>query len=187
MKRIVILFFILCMLLPLTACGKRGAAPTPEPLAAETPAPTPEPTAEPTPFVPTPTPEPLPLIPDLPPVYDAALAEIFEGVLQVYPGTAGSSLRAARCAAWLLDWGTETKLTDDEIYSAVGCWLDEQDDERLKTFLESILAVYDRSYDLRGEYAEDIMRDAGVESPYYPWGERAFRAVEMVSYGCGLR
>ena len=108
-------------------------------------------------------------------------------MLSVYPGTAGTSLRAARCAAWLLDWGAVTTLTDDEIYSAVGSWLDEQDDERMQTFLESFLSVYDRSYDLRGEYAEDLMSDAGIESSLYPWNERAFRAVEMVSYGCGLR
>ena len=118
---------------------------------------------------------------------DAALEQIFEAVLSVYPGSAGSSLRAARCAAWLLDWGAVTSLTDDEIYSAVGSWLDQQDDERLRVFLESILSVYDRCYDLRGEYAQDIMIDAGVEASLYPWNDRAFRAVEMVSYGCGLR
>ena len=98
-----------------------------------------------------------------------------------------ASWAAARCAAWLLDWGAETKLTDDDIYSAVGCWLDEQDDERLHLFLESILSVYDRCYDLRGEHAQDLMSDAGVESSLYPWNDRAFRAVEMVCYGCGLR
>ena len=183
-KRIIILS--LFVLLSLAACGKAVPSPTPEPAAVvvETPAPTPEPTPEPTP---APTPEPLPLIPDLPEVHDEALEQIFEAVLSVYPGTAGTSLRAARCAAWLLDWGAVTTLTDDEIYSAVGSWLDEQSDERMQVFLESILSVYDRCYDLRGEYAEGIMSDAGIESSLYPWNDRAFRAVEMVSYGCGLR
>ena len=186
MKKITILILVLCTLLALAACGKAAPAPTPTPapVVTETPAPTPEPTPEPTP---TPTPTPLPLIPDLPEIHDEALEQIFEAVLSVYPGSAGCSLRAARCAAWLLDWGAVTSLTDDEIYSAVGSWMDEQDSERLNIFLESILSVYDRCYDLRGENAEALMSDAGIESSLYPWNDRAFRAVEMVSYGCGLR
>ena len=174
MRKTMLFMLLLCMLVLLAACGRQGAAPTPEPVTAPTQAP-------------APTPEPLPLMPELPEVHDAALEEIFEGVLSVYPGTAGSSLRAARCAAWLLDWGSVTKLTDDEIYSAVGTWMDGQNDERLRVFLESILAVYDRCYDLKGENAEAIMSDAGIESSLYPWNDRAFRAVEMVSLGCGLR
>ena len=186
MKKGTIIILTLFVLLSLAACGKAAPAPTaaPTPVVTEMPSPSPEATPEPTPVS---TPEPLPLIPDLPEVHDEALEQIFEAVLSVYPGTAGTSLRAARCAAWLLDWGAVTTLTDDEIYSAVGSWLDEQDDERMQTFLESFLSVYDRSYDLRGEYAEDLMSDAGIESSLYPWNERAFRAVEMVSYGCGLR
>ena len=186
MKKRTIIILSLLALLSLAACGKAAPAPTPTPapVVTETPAPTPAPTPEPTPV---PTPEPLPLIPDLPEVHDEALEQIFEAVLSVYPGTAGTSLRAARCAAWLLDWGAVTTLTDDEIYSAVGSWLDEQDDARMQTFLESFLSVYDRTYDLRGEYAEGLMSDAGIESSLYPWNDRAFRAVEMVSYGCGLR
>ena len=184
MKKKLALLLALCLLLSLCACAKKAeSAPTPAP---ETPAPTaaPEPTPTPTP---APTPEPLPLAPELPAVHDEALEEILDSVLTVYPGTAGSSLRSAICAARLLDWGVETELTDDEIYSAVGCWLDEQDDENLKIFLESIWPVYDRCYDLKGEYAKDLMRDAGIEDSLYPWNERAFRAVEMVCYGCGLR
>lgn len=184
MKKYLALLLALCMLFALAACGNKSAALTPAPTV--TPAPTIEPTPEPTP-VPTATPEPPPLVPDLPPVHDETLSNILEATLSVYPGTAGSSLRAARVAAWLLDWGAETKLTDDEIYSAVGTWLDGQSSERLQVFLESFLSVYDQSYNLRGENAEGIMSDAGVESSLYPWNERAARAVEMVSYGCGLR
>ena len=186
MKKRILVLFALLSLLVLAACGKAAPAPTPTPapVVTETPAPTPEPTPEPTP---APTPTPLPLIPDLPEIHDEALEQIFEAVLSVYPGSAGCSLRAARCAAWLLDWGAVTSLTDDEIYSAVGSWMDEQDSERLNIFLESILSVYDRCYDLRGENAEALMSDAGIESSLYPWNDRAFRAVEMVSYGCGLR
>ena len=182
MKKAFALLLILCLLAALPACGK--SAPAPAASATPAPTPTPEPSPEPTP---APTPEPLPLMPSLPPVRDAGLDAVLESALSVYPGAAGCSLRAARVAAWLLDWGSETALTDDEIYSATLCWMDEQSDENLKIFLESILSVYDRSYDLRGEYAADIMSDAGIESAHYPWGERAARAVEMVCYACGLR
>ena len=186
MKKYLALFLALSMIFAIAACGKKSGAPAPAPTASPTAAPTPEPTPEATP-VPTATPEPPPLVPDLPPVYDEDLSRILEATLSVQPGTAGSSLRAARVAAWLLDWGAVTKLTDDEIYSAVGTWLDAQSSERLQVFLESFLAVYDQSYNLRGENAEAIMSDAGIESSLYPWNERAARAVEMVSYGCGLR
>ena len=185
MKRLTALFLALLMLLSLTACGRKSeSAPAPAPTAApdavetEAPAPTPEP---------TPTPTPVPLVPDLPEVHDEALEAILGGVLTVYPGSAGSSLRAAAVAARLLDWGMETQLTDDEIYSAVGCYMDTLGDRDLQVFLESILTVYDASYNLRGEYGEDLLADCGAEDSLYPWNDRAFRAMEMISYGCGLR
>ncbi len=183
MKKSLILLLALTLLLPLGACAGRGApAPTAAPAAAPTPVPTPEPTPEP-----TPTPEPLPLAPDLPPVHDETLSGILEATLYVYPGTAGASLRAVRCAVWLLDWGMQTGLSDDEIYSAVGTWLDGQDEERVQIFLESIFPVYDQTYDLRGENAQARMEDAGVTESLYPWNDHAQHAAEMVLYGCGLR
>lgn len=186
MKRWICVLLCLCALLSLAACGKKAKpAPTESPVpspaaAAETPAPT---------ETPSPTPEatPIPVAPSLPPVTDEALFAVFDQVLQVNPGTAGSSLRAAACAARLLDWGAETALTDDEIYSAVGEYLKTLDDEQLRIFLDNILTVYDRSYDLKGESAQAMLADAGVTDSAWPWNERAFRAVEMISYGCGLR
>lgn len=181
MKRIPALLLACALAFALSGCAAGKPAPAPSP----TPAPTVTPGC--TTPMPTPTPEPLPLIPDLPPVHDEGLNQVLTSTLSVYPGSAGCSLRAAICAAWLLDWGAQTKLTDDEIYSATLCWMDEQSDENLKIFLESILSVYDRSYDLRGEHAEELMEDAGISASLYPWNDRAFRAVEMVCYACGLR
>ena len=146
---------------------------------------TPEPTATPEP---TPEPTPVPIQPELPPVYDEALSSILSSITtDVQPGSAGSSLKAANCAAKLLDWGTVTALTDDEIYSAVGGWLDEQDDEQLLMFFESFYSVYTQSYNLRSENAEALMGDAGISSANYPWGDAAAHAVEMVYYASGLR
>ena len=186
MKRLLTLLLCCCMLLTLCACGKNKAEPTPTPpvipdvTAMPTEAPAPEPSAEP-----TPTPEPLPLIPDLPEVHDPALEAILPEVMNVWPGAAGCSLRAARTAAALLDWGMETELTDDEIYSAMGCYLDTLNDEDFMLFRESFYSVYDASYNRRGEYAEGLLEDAGVESSAYPWNDKAFHVMEMLCYGLG--
>lgn len=186
MKRLLTLLLCCCMLLTLCACGKKSAAseptaaPVPEVTAPPTEAPAPEPSAEP-----TPTPEPLPLIPDLPELHDPALEAILPEVMTVGPGSAGSSLRAARTAAALLDWGMETELTDDEIYSAMGSWLDTLSDEDFMLFRESFYSIYDASYNLRGENAEGLLSDAGAGDCAYPWNEKAFHAMEMLCYGLG--
>lgn len=185
MKRLPALILALAMLLSLSACGKKpDSAPTPAvtPDAAETA----EPAATPAPS-PTPTPSPVPLIPDLPEVHDAALEAILADVLTVYPGSAGSSLRGAACAARLLDWGMETTLNDDEIYSATGCFLDTLEDKELLVFFESLDTVYNMGYDLRGENAEGLLSDAGVSDSAWPWNDRAFHALEMIYLGCGAR
>ena len=179
MKRVFSVFLCLALLLTLCACARKSTvvtvSPTPAPSPVEQ---TPEPTAPP---------EPIPLVPDLPPVHDAALSAVLDGVLNVWPGTAGSSLRAAACAARLLDWGMATTLSDDEIYSAVGCYLDTLSDADLMGFLDNFYAVYDRAYDLKGDSARDLLTDAGVGDSGYPWNEQAFHALEMVSYGLGPR
>ncbi|MBQ9687151.1 MAG: hypothetical protein IJV41_11530 [Oscillospiraceae bacterium] len=184
MKRIFAVILAMSLLLSLAACGKKSETVSVSPTPAAAPTETLTPTAAPEP---TPTPTPVPVMPELPEVHDEALNALLNDVLTVYPGSAGCSLRAAGCAARLLDWGMETALTDDEIYSAVGSFLDTLGDEDLHIFLESILSVYDASYNLRGEYGEGLLSDAGVSDSLYPWNDRAFRAMEMISYGCGLR
>lgn len=186
MKRFAALFAAMMMVFALTACGKKAApapsaAPAPETaVPAETPAPTETP-------VPTPPPTPVPLIPELPEVHDPALEAILTDVLSVYPGAAGSSLRGAACAARLLDWGMATPLNDDEIYSATGCFLDTLGDKDLLLFFESLDTVYNMGYDLKGENAEGLLSDAGVQNSAWPWNDQAFHAMEMVYLGCGAR
>ena len=185
---IVAIALALIMLLSLSACSGKEAevvVVTEVPVTMEPVSFSPEPTAAPEP---TPEPTPVPIQPELPPVNDEALNAILDSITSdVQPGTAGSSLKAANCAAKLLDWGAATSLNDDEIYSAVGCWLDEQSDERLLMFFESFYSVYTASYDLRAENGENLMRDAGISSASFPWNDAAAHAVEMVYYGCGLR
>ena len=188
MKKFSALLLAVIMLLSLSACGKKAeelVVLTEVPIMAEPVNTTPEPTATPEP---TPEPTPVPIQPELPPVTDEALNYILDNITaNVQPGSSGCSLRAAQCAGALLDWGLVTTLNDDEIYSAVGCWLDEQDDERLLMFFDSFYLVYTASYDLRSENGESLMRDAGMNTEAYPWNDQAAHAVEMVYYGCGLR
>lgn len=188
MKKSFAVIMSMLLLLCLCACGKEPVAEVAvitelpvmaEPLISAAPTPSPEPTPEPT---------PVPIQPELPPVTDEALNTILDSIVSnVKPGSAGCSLRAAGCAADLLDWGMASSLNDDEIYSAVGCWLDMQSDENLLIFFESFYSVYTESYNLRGENGEGLMRDAGISSGNYPWNDDAAHAVEMVYYGCGLR
>ena len=189
MKKFISLLLISIMLFSLCACGKEDTAEivavTDAPVMAEPIISSPEPTTTPEP---TPEPTPIPIQPELPPVNDEALNAILDSIVSnVRPGSSGTSLRAAQCAAGLLDWGISTGLNDDEIYSAVGCWLDEQSDENLLIFFESFYSVYTASYDLRSENGESLMRDAGISSGNFPWNDQAAHAVEMVYYGCGLR
>ena len=187
MKKVISLLLISIMLLTLCACGKEPEAEvvvvTEVPIMTEPVNSTPEPTPEA-----TPEPTPIPIQPELPPVNDAALNDILDSIVSnVKPGSSRISLRAAQFAGALLDWGMVTELNDDEIYSAVGCWLDEQIDENLLIFFESFYSVYTASYDLRAENGESLMRDAGISSGNYPWNDQAAHAVEMVYYGSGLR
>ena len=188
MKKALSLLLIFIMLFALSACGEKAeevVVLTEVPVMAEPINSTPEPTASPEP---TAKPTPVPIQPELPPVTDEALNYILDSIVDnVMPGSSGTSLRAAQCAGALLDWGLVTSLSDDEIYSAVGCWLDEQSDERLLIFFESFYSVYTASYDLRSENGESLMRDAGMNTEAYPWNDQAAHAVEMVYYGCGLR
>ena len=190
MKRTLAFLLVFLLVFALCGCGKKDKAAevvvlTEVPVTAAPVISTPEPTPSPEP---TPAPTPVPIQPELPEVVDESLNAVLDMITDnVRPGSSGTSLRAAACAAALLDWGMNTNLTDDEIYSAVGCWLDTLDDERLVQYFDSFYPVYNASYDLKGENAESLLSDAGVAYSAYPWNEQAFRAVEMVCYGCGLR
>ena len=188
MKRFFALTLVFILLLSLSACGEPVAevvVVTEAPVMMEPVKPEPTLTPEPEP---TPEPTPIPIQPELPEVVDEALNAILDDITtNVMPGSSGSSLRAAQCAAKLLAWGESSELTDDEIYSAVGSWLDMQDDEHLLLFFDSFYPVYNASYDLRSENGEALLRDAGMATEAWPYSEKAARAVEMVYYGSGLR
>jgi len=192
-KKAICGILLIAVAFSICACGEKpgevivgDASPMPDCLlpitAPETsaePAPTPAPTVEPS---------PVPLIPSLPPVWDESLNAVLDEVADnVRPGTAGTGLRAVACAAHLLDWAQGSSLTDDEVYSAVQCWMETLDNDRLNNLLNSILDVYDSCYDLRTDNADVLLEEAGVEHSAWPWSDATFRRVEMVCYACGTR
>lgn len=190
MKKITGIFLALIMMVSLCACTPREAetviieqTPTPAPVETAQTEPQPEAPKADTPEAPE---EEAPA--EIPPVWDESLNTILDCVTwNVRPGSSGCSLRAIQVASALLDWGAETALSDDEIYSAVGCYMDTLDSDGLSLYLESILNVYDAVYTLRDGDSGELLEEAGVTESAYPWSERAFRAVEMVSYGSGAR
>ncbi len=188
-KRVICCILVTVMAAGICACGEKpgevvreNETPAPvyvQPAFAPAAQPTPEPTVEPS---------PVPLIPSFPPVWDESLNSVLDEITDdVRPGSSGSSLRAVCCAAHLLDWAHTSSLTDDEVYSAVQCWMETLDNERLNNFLNSVLDVYDRCYDLRTDRADELMEEAGIDHSSWPWSDRAFRKVEMVCYACGTR
>lgn len=61
----------------------------------------------------------------------------------VQPGTAGSSLKTVKVAANLLDWGTETSLSQEEIKSETVRWLSDKGNDEQAEFSQKIADVYD--------------------------------------------
>ncbi len=168
MRQFSAIILILAMVFALCGCSIRAAAaPTASP-AQETAAPTPSPSHTATPAAETPRPSVQPSAAVSTPVTyvtDDALNQILDGITDnVQPGSAGSSLRAVKYAAQLLDWGMATTLSEAEISSAVDGWMAGQDGNRLGVFLESILSVYGACYDLQQGNAQDLRDSAGCQS-----------------------
>ena len=88
----------------------------------------------------------------------------------VQPGTAGSSLKTVKVAANLLDWGTETSLSQEEIKSETVRWLSDKGNDEQAEFSQKIADVYDAYQELLGENAEELLSSAGYTGKGYPWG-----------------
>ncbi len=205
MKRKLSVLLILCMLIPLAACGKKDAAnePASEPVVTEATGsesaaePTKIPETEPAPEsapesakgsadASEPVTEPTPATASEASIRDEGLSAIFEEVMNVHPGSAGSSISAAACAVRLLDWGAETELNDDGIRSATEAWLEEQDETSRELFKESIRLVRASCDTVRDKDPEFILSYTGISSGFCPWDDRAFSVLETVFSACGL-
>ena len=98
----------------------------------------------------------------------------------VQPGTAGSSLKAVKVAANLLDWGTETCLSQEEIKSETVRWLSDKGNDEQVEFSQKMADVYDAYQELLGENAEELLLSAGYTGKGYPWGSSKVEAIEAI-------
>lgn len=98
----------------------------------------------------------------------------------VQPGTAGSSLKTVKVAANLLDWGTETSLSQEEIKSETVRWLSDKGNDEQAEFSQKMADVYDAYQELLGENAEELLSSAGYTGKGYPWGSSKIEAIETI-------
>ncbi len=185
MKKL-LLISLLCLALPLSACGKAAPA-APAQTAAE-------PTAA----------EEAPAPADAAPAQaaaaedgsdesaqQAALGELL-GWMRDYVtiGTAGSSLRAAAAAAELLDWADGCTLDAAGVAAAYEAWVPTMNPDIPADFAEQLGAVDFSVRMLTGEDTEQaamLLADAGCEDCGYPWDEHALSVTEALMQAAGLR
>lgn len=96
-------------------------------------------------------------------------------------GTAGSSLKAVKFAAALLDWGKKTKLSADEIKAQTVAWLSPKGNDEQLAFAEKYAAVKNAIAQLSDDNAQELLSEAGVADSNYPWNDAAFAAVKTVT------
>lgn len=102
-------------------------------------------------------------------------------------GTAGSSLKAARAAAQLLDWAVQTDMSAQQVKSAVVDWLSPKGNDVQVQFAEKLSAVDSACTELQKDSAKDLLDSAGCQDSGYPWTEQAYELVDAVMQATGLR
>ena len=101
---------------------------------------------------------------------EEALDAILSGISgQVYPGTAGCTLKAVPHAGALLDWCLTTTLTADQASEAVLAWQSEQTEEVQAALPEQMQLIAETCRGLMGDTGADLMSDAGYENENAPW------------------
>jgi hypothetical protein len=88
-----------------------------------------------------------------------------------FPGTAGSSLSGAACAAKLADYFAETGIDPDSVSAAVTTYASALEDEERVLFEQQLDGVVSSFSVITGENGEGILKDCGYEPAHYPWAE----------------
>lgn len=106
----------------------------------------------------------------------AELGELLDMVRdRYYPGTAGSSLSAAACAAELADFFAESSMSPDTVDRVVQdyyAFLPQEDAELFETQLDGIVGAFSS---LAGENGEGLLDDCGYAALHFPWNEENIR------------
>ena len=88
-----------------------------------------------------------------------------------FPGTAGSSLSGAACAAKLADYFAETGMDPDSVFAAVTTYTAALEEEERQTFAQQLDGVVSSFTVITGENGEGVLADCGYEPARYPWTE----------------
>lgn len=166
MKKKICIALVGTMLLALCACGAKKTETTASPAASASASPAVSESAAPL---------------TSPAAEGAGLTDVLDGINGMETGTAGSSLKAAKYAAALLDWGQGTKLSRDEVKSAVVAWLSPKGNDAQTAFAEKYTVVRDTVVELTGDNGKALLDDAGVTDSKYPWSQTATAAVDAVT------
>ena len=158
------------MLLALCACGAKKPGTSPSPAVTESAQPSETPVASPS------------ASSESSAAADTALTDVLDRINNnMEPGTAGSSLKAAKLAAALLDWGETTKLSADQIKAETVAWLTPKGNDEQSSFAEKYTAVKSAVDAVAGDNGKELLDEAGVTDSHYPWNDAAFAAVKNVT------
>lgn len=102
----------------------------------------------------------------------AELTNLLAAISQKYEsGVMGSSLRAVKYAATLMDWFTAHPVSGEEVNAAVLDFLSTLDTGALETFPEKLEAVHDAANELYGEERDGWLDTCGYEAMYDHWDQ----------------
>lgn len=114
----------------------------------------------------------------------AELGELLDTVKgRYFPGTAGSSLSAAACAAELADFFAETGMDPDTADRAVRdyiAFLPQEDARLFEQQLDGIVGAFSA---LTGENGEGLLNDCGYAARFFPWSEENVRNCFIAMLG----
>ena len=109
------------------------------------------------------------------------LTAVLDDIGELEIGTAGSSLKAAKLAAELLDWCAASKLSAEEIKAEVVTWLTPKGNDEQSAFAEKYSAVKNAVSQITGDNGRELLNEAGVTDSHYPWNDAALLAVKSVT------
>lgn len=94
---------------------------------------------------------------------DSSLTDLLDSIRTgVTVGTAGSSLRAVPYGVQLLQWATDSTLTQDEIQTEAAAYLVPLGNDAQAEFVQQIELVYDMALELLSPRSADVCDSAGV-------------------------
>ena len=100
------------------------------------------------------------------------LRALLEGVRgRYFPGTAGSSLSAAACAAELADFFLESGVSPDEVDRVAQDCLGALSAEDAELFARQLDGVVSAFSSLTGENGAGLLEDCGYAAEHFPWDD----------------